>query len=370
MVAVGSRRLIARDPVTGVDPFHETQVGERFERAVYGGDPHRSPGLAELVVDVLRAQAAALPAEQLHDGGPGSATAVTGFVEGMERVARPGHGVECIFRHVISKIVLIIFLACTFAACGGNTSSNGRKSVIAAFFPVAYAAQRIGGHAYEVENLTPSGVEPHDLELSPRTVARIESGDIVLYLGHGFQPAVSDAAKMATGVRVDVLAGLPVRGDDPHVWLDPLLYERVVRKIAAALHRPATGLLRDVAQLDRDYRNGLRTCKRHEIVTSHEAFGYLARRYGLEQIAITGITPESEPSPQRLAEVVRLVRQTHATTVFFEKLLSPRLAKTVARDVGARTAVLDPIESAAPGETYLSLMRKNLVALRKALACR
>jgi zinc transport system substrate-binding protein len=105
-------------------------------------------------------------------------------------------------------------------------------------------------------------------------------------------------------------------------------------------------------------------------VTSHEAFGYLARRYGLQQVAITGITPESEPSPQRLAEVIRLVRKTHATTVFFERLVSPRLADTVARDAGARTAVLDPIEGQEPGQTYLTLMHKNLAALRKALACR
>jgi zinc transport system substrate-binding protein len=288
----------------------------------------------------------------------------------MERVARPSHSVECIFTRVISKIVLIIAMAATLAGCGVGGSSNGRKTVVAAFYPLAYAADRIRGSTYDVENLTPPGVEPHDLELSPRTVARIEQADVVLYLGHGFQPAVTDAVKAGKGVRVDVLAGLPVHDDDPHVWLDPVLYERVVRKVAAALHRPAAGLLRDVARLDRDYRDGLRTCQRHEIVTSHEAFGYLARRYGLEQIAITGITPESEPSPQRLADVVRLVQKTHATTVFFETLLSPRLAKTVAGDVGARTAVLDPIESAEPGESYLSLMRKNLAALRKALACR
>jgi zinc transport system substrate-binding protein len=272
--------------------------------------------------------------------------------------------------HVISKIVLIIVVAGTLAGCGMGGSANGKKTVVAAFYPIAYAAERSGGAAYAVEDLTPPGVEPHDLELSPRTVARIEQADIVLYLGHGFQPAVSDAARAGTGVAVDVLAGLPLHDDDPHVWLDPVLYERVVRKVAAALHRPATGLLRDLARLDRDYRRGLSSCRRHEIVTSHEAFGYLARRYGLEQVAITGITPESEPSPQRLAEVIRLVRKTHASTVFFEKLVSPRLAQTVARDVGARTAVLDPIESAEPGETYLSLMRKNLAALQRALACR
>jgi zinc transport system substrate-binding protein len=270
----------------------------------------------------------------------------------------------------MTRIVLIIVLAGLVAGCGAASSGNGRKAVVAAFYPVAYAAERIGGNTYDVENLTPPGVEPHDLELTARTVARIESADIVLYLSHGFQPAVSAAAIQSRGTRVDVLAGLPVQDSDPHVWLDPVLYARVVAKIAAALHRPAGPMLAQLQQLDAQYRRGLRDCRRHEIVTSHEAFGYLARRYGLQQVAITGITPESEPSPQRLAQVIRLVRRTHATTVFFERLVSPRLADTVAQDAGARTAVLDPIEGQEPGQTYFTLMRKNLAALRKALACR
>jgi zinc transport system substrate-binding protein len=270
---------------------------------------------------------------------------------------------------VISKIVLIIFATAALAGCGRG-SANGRKTVVAAFYPVAYAAERIGGSAYDVANLTPPGAEPHDLELSPRTVARIGTADVVLYVGHGFQPAVSKAVEQASGARVDLLTGLPLHGSDPHVWLDPVLYRRVVQKIAAALHRPAGRLLGDVRRLDTEYRRGLRDCKRREIVTSHEAFGYLAQRYGLEQVAITGITPEAEPSPQRLASVIRIVRKTHATTVFFETLVSPRLARTVAHEVGARTAVLDPIEGARPGQTYMSLMHQNLAALRKALACR
>ena len=271
---------------------------------------------------------------------------------------------------MISRIVLIIVAAAFLAGCAASGASNGHKSVVAAFYPVAYAAERVGGGAYTVENLTPVGVEPHDLELSPRTVGRIESADVVLYLGDGFQPAVTTAAEASNGTRVDILAGMPLHGSDPHIWLDPVLYARVVRKVAAALHRPATGLLGELGRLDRAYRAGLSNCRRREIVTSHEAFGYLARRYRLQQVAITGLTPEAEPSPQRLADVVRLVEKTHATTVFFERLLSPRLADTVAREVGARTAVLDPIEGAEPGQTYFSLMRQDLAALRKALGCR
>ena len=275
---------------------------------------------------------------------------------------------------MISRIVLILVSALLLAGCGPG-GSGGKNSLVAAFYPLAYAAERIGGPTFHVENLTPPGAEPHDLELSPREVGRIVNASVVLYLSHGFQPAVNKAVEQARGRKVDVLAGLPLRGDDPHVWLDPLLFARIGTKIGVALHRPSSGFVADMRKLDQAYRNGLRDCKRREIVTSHAAFGYLAARYGLEQVAITGLAPESEPSPQQLAHVVEVVRQTHATTVFFETLVSPRLAETVAREVGARTAVLDPIEGLTPdeqkrGDDYLTLMRGNLVALRKALACR
>jgi zinc transport system substrate-binding protein len=285
---------------------------------------------------------------------------------------------------VISRIVLILFLTGVATGCGGgHTGAAGRRSVVAAFYPLAYAAERIGGPTVDVTNLTPPGAEPHDLELTPREVARVEQADVVLYLSHGFQPAVSKAADQERGKKLDILAGLPLHPSDgteagltadPHVWLDPVLFSRVAKKIGAALGRSPEALVGDLQKLDREYKAGLRSCKRHEIVTSHAAFGYLAARYGLQQVAITGLAPETEPSPQQLAHVVQVVRRTHATTVFFETLVSPRLAQTVAREVGAQTAVLDPIEGLTPdeqkrGDTYITLMRRNLAALRTALAC-
>jgi len=283
---------------------------------------------------------------------------------------------------VIARIVLILIFAAALTGCG--TAADGKNTIVAAFYPLAYAAQTMSTSA-EVENLTPPGAEPHDLELTPQAVARIEKAAVVLYLGHGFQPAVSDAVKSASGTKVDVLQGLPLQAGsgqeagltaDPHVWLDPVLLQRIVRHIATALPQPVhtATLLADLRALDHDYRNGLAHCARKDIVTSHAAFGYLAQRYGLHQVPITGLTPESEPTPKQFARAIQLVRQTGATTVFFERLLSPRLADTVAREVGARTAALDPIEGLTPskqqqGETYLTLMRENLATLRKALAC-
>jgi zinc transport system substrate-binding protein len=282
---------------------------------------------------------------------------------------------------MISRLVLVISAAAIVAGCSGASSGS---DVVAAFYPLAYAAERIGGPSLHVDDLTPAGAEPHDLELTPRAVAEIQKAPVVLYLGHGFQPAVSKAVEQAAGQRVDVLAGLPLRTStgseegltaDPHVWLDPILFARIAKRIGLVLHRPSAHLRRDLVRLDRDYRNGLRSCERREIVTSHAAFGYLAARYHLQQVPITGLTPESEPRPRELARAVQLVRRTHATTVFFETLVSPRLAETVAREVGAHTAVLDPIEGLTATEqeqrlSYLSLMRRNLAALRKALGCR
>jgi zinc transport system substrate-binding protein len=283
------------------------------------------------------------------------------------------------------KTVLVFLLlgVLLFAAsCGYNdssSSSGGKKQVVAAFYPLAFAAEAIGGRSVEVTNLTPPGVEPHDLEAKPSDVEKIESADLVLLLGHGFQPQLEDAA----GHSDKVLLLLDTPGlhrfdnGDPHVWLDPSRFALIVQRIGGALHDPETTarLVVQLRALDGEYRSGLAHCARHEIVTSHEAFGYLAQRYGLQQIGITGLSPEAEPKPQDLQHVIDVVRKTHATTVFFETLLSPRIADTVASATHTKTAVLNPIEGltpaqAAQGEDYFSLMRANLSALRKALGCR
>jgi zinc transport system substrate-binding protein len=276
-------------------------------------------------------------------------------------------------------LVFPLGIALLSAGCGNNySSSSAEKTVVAAFYPLAFAAERIGGHGVEVTNLTPPGVEPHDLEAKPSDVQKIESADLVLLLGHGFQPQLEDAA----GHSDKVLLLLDTPGlrrfdnGDPHVWLDPARFALIVQRIGGALHDPETTarLVAQLRALDREYRDGLAHCVRHEIVTSHEAFGYLAQRYGLQQIGITGLSPEAEPKPQDLQHVIDVVRKTQATTVFFETLLSPRIADTVASETHTKTAVLNPIEGltprqAASGEDYFSLMRSNLSALRKALGC-
>jgi zinc transport system substrate-binding protein len=266
------------------------------------------------------------------------------------------------------------------SACGGEqgSSAGGREDVVAAFYPLAYAAQQIGGSGVTVTNLTPAGAEPHDLEVSPRDVQEVDSAEVVLLLGHGFQPQLEKAAHGDQVVELLDTPGLKrFSNGDPHVWLDPLRYALIAKRIGAVLDREtaAQRFVDRLHALDNEYRAGLGDCERNAIVTSHEAFAYLAQRYGLQQIAITGLSPEAEPAPKDLEHVVAIVRRTGATTVFFETLVSPRIADTVAREAGVRTTVLNPIEGLtereqSAGEDYFSLMRSNLASLRSALGCR
>jgi zinc transport system substrate-binding protein len=273
----------------------------------------------------------------------------------------------------------MISAAVLAAGCGGEESGgSGRTEIVAGFYPLAYAAEQIGGNGVDVANLTPPGVEPHDLELSVRDVERIRAADLVLYLGQGFQPALEEAAKETEGRALDLLSTqTALRAGDPHVWLDPLRYATAVKRVGDALQQPqaARTLVERLRALDAELTRGLAECDRRELVTSHDAFGYLAERYGLEQVPITGISPEAEPSPRNLERVARLARELGVTTIYFETLVSPEVAETVAREVGAETAVLDPLEGLsdqdlADGEDYFSVMRANLRALQEGLGCR
>jgi zinc transport system substrate-binding protein len=296
--------------------------------------------------------------------------------------------------------VLIVALGATGVACSSEndgSGSDGRVSVVAASYPLEEAASKVGGDAVHVQNLTPPGVEPHDLELTPQAIAEIQDADVVLYLGGGFTPAIEEATEDASGAAVDLLDGLALRpgvpeeGEeevsavDPHVWLDPVLYRQVVDRVATALTRAspddaatfesnADAFGEELGTLDDEYRTGLTGCDRNVIVTAHAAFGYLADGYGLTQQPISGISPDVEPSAGRLAALADLVRREGVTTIFTEELVSPEVAQTLAAETGATTAVLNPIEGLtdeqlAAGEDYVSVMRSNLAVLREALGC-
>jgi zinc transport system substrate-binding protein len=281
-------------------------------------------------------------------------------------------------------VVFAVVLAAALAGCGSDAEAG--STIVAAFYPLAWAAEEVAGDDVEVVNLTPPGAEPHDLELTARDVERVRDADLVLYLGEGFMPALEEAVE-AHDRAIDLLAGqvLAADGDahgaeehgrDPHVWLDPMRMAAIAERIAAESGEPeaANGLVARLERLDEEFETGLADCQRREIVTSHAAFAYLADAYNLRQIALAGISPEAEPSPRALEELVEEVKEQGATTVFFETLVSPRLAETVAREAGAETAALDPLEGLSEerldaGEDYVSVMRANLETLRDALGC-
>ena len=270
-------------------------------------------------------------------------------------------------RRAVTLLALLVLAGC------GASDKNDSDTVVAAFYPLAWAAEQIVAEGTEVVNLTPPGAEPHDVELSPRDGETIREARVVLYAGGGFQPAVEDVVSERSGISLDVLQN----GGDPHVWLDPVRFAQVVIDIGGVVERPkrAAELADELAQLHASYRRGLGRCERRTLVTSHAAFSQLADRYGLTQLSLTGISPEAEPGPRVLEQLIDDVRASGATTVFAEPLVSDRVAQTVAREAGADVAVLDPLEGLsddrlADGEDYLSVMRTNLVVLREALECR
>jgi len=281
-------------------------------------------------------------------------------------------------RRLIAFLAPSVLLSAAMAACGsgGGGADDGRVRIVAGFARLAEVAERVGGDRVAVTDLTPPGAEPHDLELTSEEIDAVDDADLMLYLGGGFQPGLAEASRRA-GKAVDlVTAG---DGKDPHIWLDPQRYAEAASVVerelvavdaagAAGYHQRAAAFRDELAALDRELAAGLATCERREIVTAHEAFGHLARRYDLVPEPITGVSPEAEPDPDRLAGLVDLVKAKGVTTVFTERLVSPRVAQALAREAGVKVAVLDPLEGRLD-DGYGAAMRRNLAVLRTALGC-
>jgi zinc transport system substrate-binding protein len=305
-------------------------------------------------------------------------------------------------------VALAVTTALLLAGCGGGLGSGDSGTgprVVASFYPLAYIAQRVAGEHAEVVNLTSPGVEPHDLELDIEQTGEVAESDLVVY-AKGLQPAVdATVAEHGPDHAVDAAAVVDLEpltegdhadeehaatGDghdhgeeDLHFWMDPLRLADVAGEIkrrlvevdpdhAEAYESNLRDLERDLDALDRAYARGLEDCAVDTVVVSHEAFGYL-EKYGLHFEAIAGLSPDAEPSAAHLAELGDLIRKEGVTTVFSERLASPAMAQTLARDLGVSTDVLDPIEGlsdATADEDYLSLMRTNLAALEKSQECR
>jgi zinc transport system substrate-binding protein len=300
---------------------------------------------------------------------------------------------------MLRSLLLLPLATLLLVACGdaeqAPSSRQERIDVTVGFYPYAFVAERVGGDDVTVTNLTSPGGEPHDLELSPQQVAQLQEADLILF-ARGFQPAVDEAVEQSAPEQgFDVLSAVELRegtheehegeeheGEtgDPHVWLDPTRLATIAGAVAdqlteiaperaAEFERRALDLGAELKELDGELRTGLADCRRTQIVTSHDAFGYLADAYGLEQVALSGLSPEDEASPKRLAEVARYAKEHAVTTIFFEELVSPKVAESLADEVGAQARALNPLEGPPASGDYLSEMRVNLDTLRTALDC-
>lgn len=274
---------------------------------------------------------------------------------------------------VFSRIILIFSIATIgLAGCGGDDpGASGRTTVVAAVSPLAHAAQEIGGDAVDVSAVAPPGAEPHDVELTPRDVERLQDADLVLYAGSGFQPAVEDAVAGSANA-VDVLEVADAVPGDPHVWLDPIRFAAVAREIGERLDADAgaEAFVARLEEIDAAYEAGLADCANRVIVTAHSAFGYLAERYRLRQVALAGVAPEAEPSARELELLADEVSRAGGLAVFAEPRQPRRVAETVARLARVAVHELDPIETLVDGDDYITVMRRNLDTLRSTLGCR
>jgi zinc transport system substrate-binding protein len=295
-------------------------------------------------------------------------------------------------RIVVMKAVALLVASAALLLGGCASADAGddpRMPVTAAFYPLQFVAERVGGEHVRVTSLTKPGVEPHDLELTPKAVGSLAHAAAVVYLA-GFQPAVDEAVRsQAADAALDVtpaarLTRSTAEGHtDPHFWLDPTRLADVADAVAADLARRdpanaadyranAAALVADLDALDAEYRTGLAQCRTRELVTGHAAFGYLADRYDLHQEGVAGVSPDIEPDAATLRDLSAHVREAGVTTVYSESLVAPALAETVARESGAKVAVLDPLEgitTASRGRDYLEVMRADLETLRAGQEC-
>ncbi len=306
------------------------------------------------------------------------------------------------FRMLVSALLIGLLL---LAGCEGSQAASRqqvnrqskprRLNVVASIYPLGFMLKEVLGKAATVTNLTPSGTEAHEAELSTKAVNAIDTADLVVYIGGGFQPALEAAIKKAPKpqLKLDALnlldgSALLAQGKkaDPHFWLDPIQYGAVADKIIAALgefplklSQPELDFRRNAFKTKMDaliavYRSGLSNCGHKDIFTTHSAFGYLAQSFGLNQVAIGGGGDHAEVTPRQLATVIDLAKSRAATTIFYEDTESEKMAATVAREAGGLNtqelhSIESPDESAGPSQDYFALMEENLVKLAAGLGC-
>ncbi|HPL53708.1 MAG TPA: metal ABC transporter substrate-binding protein [Bacillota bacterium] len=312
-------------------------------------------------------------------------------------------------KKAIKVIVILLMISIVLPGCSeaGDKSVDRGIKIYTSFYPMYFLASSIAGDKASVVSMVPAGAEPHDWEPTPRLAIELNNADILIYNGAGMEPWIDSIVKIIDRDRtkiVDASEGIELlkssehsHGEeaeseeeehehgmyDPHIWVSPIRAMQQAQTIYEALIEidPANSeyygknkieLDSKLTRLDKDIRDASKSFKSNVIVVSHEAFGYFANDYGFRQIAIRGINPQEEPSPSKMAELVRECRENKVKYVFFEKLTSPKLSETLAREVGAGTLVLNDAaglgeEDIKSGKDYITVMYENLENLKKAL---
>jgi zinc transport system substrate-binding protein len=291
-------------------------------------------------------------------------------------------------RAALAAIAIVIPLAMLATMYTGRPAQQGEQeprktTIVTSFYPLYEFASRVGGDRAEVLSLVPAGVEPHDWEPTPQDRLMVQSADMLVINGAGFE---SWAGDMEAKVVVDTSQGID-HGANPHIWLDPVIAKHQVEKIRDALvaadsanadyyKKNADGFLAELDQLDSFIKLQLVDCKKSDFIAFHDAFAYFAERYGLTQHAIHDVSPEGDILPQKLEQVINLANQLGINVIYSEDLVDSRLADTIAGEIpGGRVLVLSPVEGIDQEEqdagiSYIDKMRENVANLRVGLECR
>jgi zinc transport system substrate-binding protein len=291
----------------------------------------------------------------------------------------------------ISLVLFLMILLIGMSGCNQQAAENSVKDpdkllVYTSFYPMYDLTQKIGGDRIVLKNMVPTGTEPHDWEPSAADIVNLEKAQVFIYNGAGVEHWATQVLASLENkelLTVEATQGLNIVEDDGHAWISIRLAKAEMANIKAALVEADP----DNAQyyednyqhyatlfdeLDQAFTGTISVLPKKDIVVAHQAFGYLCADYGLNQIAIEGLSAESEPDPARMKEIINLARERQVTTIFFEELVSPEVAETIAAELGIKTAVLNPLEGLtkeqeAAGADYLSIMEENLAALKAAL---
>ena len=267
---------------------------------------------------------------------------------------------------------------------------NSKLNVVSSFFPIDQFVGKVGGEAIERMLLIPKGVEPHDYEPTIKDIQRVDSADVLVYNGLGFENWIG---KMSNPQKIDASKGLNASyldernmTFDPHVWLDPLLAKKQVENVRDGLimidpnHKDiyvnnSNNFLNELDNLDEKIRTDLESCKKKDFITFHNSFSYFAKQYGLNQHSVSNTDPESEVTPARLTEIINIAKTLGLQVIYSEELVDPRQATVIAQEVpDGKVLVLSPIEGLSENEQkaglgYIDKMNDNINNLMVGLQC-